>query len=362
MLTRRDFTTLAGSAAVFAVAAPHVLRADTPQAVRLGNASGLIDAQLIFQTVGENKRLDYYHKDNCEIEIVNMSSAGQTLQAVASGSADVSAVSPVAFLNVYAKNPGLDVIFPYCWLRQAHWSVAVKPDSPIKSLAELKGKTIGIRNQGDTGYIGARAMFSELGIDPDKDVEWAPIGEGGPAGEAIYRDRVAAMAYWDGGFARIENAGFKIRHLPNTPGMRLLFGNAYAVRKSTFAKNRDLLTRFFRANAKSTAFAHANPELSIRLHWEVYPESKPKGKTDAEALAEALNVVNSRKDKWLAGPGQADKRFGAMSKEEWEAQVKFVGLEDKVKDVSPIFTTDLIDDINKFDRAAIEKQAREMTM
>lgn len=362
MLTRRDFTTLAGTAAAFAVAAPRVLRADTPKTVRLGNASGLIDAQLIFQTVGENKRLDYYHKEGCDIEIVNMSGASQTLQAVASGSADVSAVSPVAFLNVYAKNPNIDVVFAYCWLRQAHWSVVVKPDSPLKSLAELKGKTIGIRNQGDTGYIGARAMLSEIGIDPDKDVEWAPIGEGGPAGEAIYRGRVAAMAFWDGGIARIENAGFALRHLPNTPGMQKLFGNAYAVRKSTFADNRDLLTRFFRANAKSTVFAHANPELSIRLHWEVYPESKPKGKTDAEAMAEALHVVNARKDKWLPGPGQTDKRFGAMSKDEWEAQVKFVGLEDKIKDVSPIFTTALIDDVNKFDRAAIEKQAHEMTI
>jgi len=49
--------------------------------------------------------------------------------------------------------------------------VAVKPDSPIKSLAELKGKKIGIRNQGDTGYFGARAMFKEIDINPDKDVE-----------------------------------------------------------------------------------------------------------------------------------------------------------------------------------------------
>jgi NitT/TauT family transport system substrate-binding protein len=254
------------------------------------------------------------------------------------------------------------VVFPYCWLRQAHWSVAVKPDRPVKTLSDLKGKNIGIRNQGDTGYFGARAMFKELGIDPDKDVEWTSIGEGGPAGEAIYRGRVDAMAFWDGSFARIEIAGFPLRQIPNAPGTNKLFGNCYGVRRSSLAKERDLYVRFFRAMAKSTVFARANPELSIRLHWELYPESKPKGKTDKEAFDEALKVVRSRMDKWFAGPGQPDKRFGAMSLEEWQAQVAFAGLEGQIKDVRPVFTDELIDDVNKFDAAAIEAKAKSMTM
>src|SRR6185312_10426168 len=149
-----------------------------------------------------------------------------------------------------------------------------------------------------------------------------------------------------------------LRHLPNTPSMQHLFGNAYCVRKSTFEKNRDLLTRFYRANAKSTVFAYANPELAIRLHFEVYPESKPKGKTDEQAMKEALHVVNSRKDKWLPGAWQTDKRFGAMNETEWQGQVRFVGLEDKIKDVHGMFTTALLDDVNKFDRAAVEQMAK----
>ena len=51
-----------------------------------------------------------------------------------------------------------------------------------------------------------------------------------------------------------------------------------------------------------------------------------------------------------------------MSKAEWEAQVVFAGLEGQIKDVSPVFTTDLIEDINKFDRAAIEAKARSMSI
>ena len=359
MITRRRFTGLIGAAAV---AAPHVAHAQALPVVRLGNAAGLIDTQVIFLTMGQHPRLNYYEEEGCRMDILNMSGVGQTIQAVASGNCDTSAISPVAFLNVYAKTPNLDIVFPYCWLRQAHWSVAVKPDSPVKSLAELKGKTVGIRNQGDTGYFGARAMFRELGIDPDKDVDWVSIGEGGPAGEAIYRGRADAMAFWDGSFARIEIAGFPLRQLPNSPGMGKLFGNCYGVRRSTFAKDRDLYVRFFRAMAKGTVFSRANPELAIRLHWEIYPESKPKGKTDKEAFDEALKVVHSRMDKWFAGPAQPDKRMGAMSLDEWRAQVAFAGLEGQIKDVSPVFTTELIDEINKFDADAIVAKAKSMTI
>jgi NitT/TauT family transport system substrate-binding protein len=360
MLSRRHFNRLAGAAALGALAAPHVARGEDAKTVRIGNASGVIDAQVTFMTVGQNAKTPFYKDEGCGMEIINLSGVGQSIQALLAGHVETTAVSPPAFLALAAKNPGLDMMFPYIWLRQPHWSVIVKPDSPIKEISELKGKKIGIRNQGDTGYINARVMLKEVGIDPDKDVEWVPVGEGGPAGQSIYQGRVDAMAYWDGGISRIENAGFKFRHLPNTPETKTLFGNGYAVRKSTFNDKKELFTRFFRAMAKGTVLAHANVPLGIKLHWDVYPESKPKGKSEEEAFSEALNTVNSRKDKWLPGDWDSDKRFGAQTKEQWQAQVKFADVGDKIKDVTPFFDTSIIDSVNKFDRAAIEKMAKEM--
>ena len=114
--------------------------------------------------------------------------------------------------------------------------------------------------------------------------------------------------------------------------------------------------------AKSTAFAYANPELSVHLAWQVFPETKPKGKSEAQAMKEALKIVNIRKDKWFPGAWAKDQRFGAMSQDEWEAQVDFVGLKDKIKDVTPLFSNDLIAEVNKFDRKAIEAEAKAMKL
>ena len=361
MLTRRQFNRLAAATSVGVLAAPYVAQAQKKlDLVRLGNATGLIDTQVTFMTVPQNPKTPFFADEGTQMEVVNLGGAAQSVQALLAGHVETTAVSAPAFLSLASKNPDVDMFFPYIWLRQAHWSVIVKPDSPIKELKELKGKLIGIRNQGDTGYIAARVMLSELGINPDKDVEWVPIGEGGPAGQALHSNRVAAMAFWDGGISRIENAGFKIRHLPNTEGTKQLFGNGYAVRKSTFQKNKDVFTRFFRGMAKGTVFAHANPVLGMQLHWEIYPESRPKGKSDDEIMREALNVLNNRKDRWFPGSWDPDQRLGAQSKAQWEAQVRFAGVEDKIKDVTPFFTNEIIDDVNKFDREAIAKQAREM--
>ena len=353
MLTRRNFNAALGAAIGTTFLSVHHVKGQTLPVVRLGNAAGIIDPQLIFMTMGQHPKVDYYKQEGVGLDIVNMSGSGQTMQAIIAGHVETSALAPIAFLPVYANNPNVDIIYPYAWMRSPHWSVAVKPDSPIKSLQELKGKNIGIRNKGDTGYFGAMAMLKEIGIDPDKDVNWIPVDQGGPAGEAIHRGRVDAMAFWDGAFARIENAGFPLRYLPNSPGMQQLFGQAYCVRKSDFKKNRDVYVRFFRAMAKSTVFAYADTDLGIKLHWDIYPESKPKGKSDAEAMEEARAVVNSRRDKWFAAPWQADKRLGPMTEDEWKAQVKFVGLEDKIKDVKPVFTNEIIDEVNAFDREKV---------
>src|SRR5215468_6950941 len=129
MITRRRFHALAGSAAA-AISVPSAVRGRSLPVIRLGNAAGIIDTQVIFLTMGQHPRLKFY-EEGCRMELLTLSGVGQAIQA-------------------------LDIVFPYCWLRQPHWSVAVKPNSPITSLAELMGHTIGIRNQGDTGYFGAR--------------------------------------------------------------------------------------------------------------------------------------------------------------------------------------------------------------
>src|SRR3977135_259733 len=112
--------------------APRGARRHSRPLVRLGNAAGLIDPQVTFLTMGQHPRLKYYEQEGCRMEIVNLSGVGQSIQAIAGGNCETSAVSPPAFLSFFPKNPPIDLVFPYCWLPQPHWAAAVKPDSAVK--------------------------------------------------------------------------------------------------------------------------------------------------------------------------------------------------------------------------------------
>ncbi len=144
--------------------------------------------------------------------------------------------------------------------------------------------------------------------------------------------------------------------------MKDLFGGGWGVNRSGIKTNRDKLVRLFRGVAKSTVFAAANPELAIRLHWQIYPETKPKGKGDAEALRDALNVIKTRTWKWLPAEFHEDKRIGGSTLKEWQALVRFVSLQDKFPDANVLFTNELLDDVNKFDRKPIEDLAKRVTL
>jgi NitT/TauT family transport system substrate-binding protein len=210
-------------------------------------------------------------------------------------------------------------------------------------------------------------MLKTLGLDPQHDVEYTPVSGGGPAGQALYSGKIDAIAIWDAELARVEIAGFKLRYLPNTPEQQRALGAAFGVSRAALKADRRRYVGLFRGVAKSTVFARANPELAIRLHWELYPESKPKGKGEDEAMREALYVINARKEKWFAGPHQTDKRIGGSSLEDWAGMVSYLGglypqVPAVIKDPPQLFTNELIDEVNQFDRAAIESLAQTLTL
>ncbi len=359
MITRRNLGGIAAAAAASSLVLPKPARAETI-AMRMGNAAGIVDPQLAFATVGMHPKLGYYAAEGLSLDVLNMSSSSQSMQALATGAVEFATINPLTFLPVFAKNPSLDVVCAYEWCPQAYWEVTVKPDSPVQALTDLKGKKIGIRNTGDTGYFGAKAMLNELGMNAENDVEWISVGDGGPAGDALYRGRVDALAIWDAADARIELAGFKLRYLPTTPMTHKLFGATYGVNRARLKSERTKFVGLFRAMAKSTIFTAANPDTAIRLHWELYPESKPKGVSEEKALEEMRFIVGKRAPKWFAYPGAADQRMGTSSLAEWQLATQYTKTTAKIPDPAVLFTNELIADVNKFDRAAIEAQARAM--
>lgn len=168
------------------------------------------------------------------------------LTAMAAGEIDLGVLSTVAFASGL-QNAKLPLVAVADLVQDGPWFSAifgVKEDSPIKSVKDLKGKTIAVNAFGGAVDAAARSMVVKNGFTPGKDVNFV---EGRfPAQEAMVRAGKVDVAtfiapFWD----RARKKG----------GIRPLFtskdaiGNSqflfWVVRKDFLAKNRAVLVDFF---------------------------------------------------------------------------------------------------------------------
>lgn len=361
MLNRRDFGFGLGA---LGLAGGLPALAQNVRVMRLANTAAVNDPQQCFVTAGQHPRLNFYKPDGVDPEYVNMSSMTQALQSLRAGHVEFGPAVPGLLLPAMAKDPSLDLVSVYKWLPRNANVIVVKPDSPIKSAADLAGKRIGVRSQGDTGIVLTRTMLAELGLKDDK-CEYIAIGDGAPAGAAIDNDRVDAMVAFDTATARMELVGTKLRYVPLTPKFAQLGSGWLCVPRKLLKEERKAVVALFQGIAKSTIFSNANLDAAIDLHWAVYPESKPKGRSLDEARKELNFILKDRKNSWMRRPDDPDQRMGASSLAEWKSNIEITAessknpkLADELGDPNRLFTNELIDDINAFDKQAVIDMAR----
>ena len=69
---------------------------------------------------------------------------------------------------------GLPLRIVACYRPTPHFMLQSRPE--FKSVKDLKGKTIGVRAFGGGPDLVGRLIVKHFGLDPDKDVKWAPAG------------------------------------------------------------------------------------------------------------------------------------------------------------------------------------------
>jgi NitT/TauT family transport system substrate-binding protein len=140
-----------------------------------------------------------------------------------------------------------------------------------------------------------------------------------------------------------------------------MVGQTLAARDDTIAETPDVLVAFARGVAKATLFGLTNPEAAVRIHWKLYPQTKPQGVDEAKALKEAIHVFNSRFALQRVD-NRDDKRFGAATTAQWDRLEKIFKEQKVVQGTVPpaeLYTSALVDKINGFDQQAVIRQARE---
>ena len=303
-------------------------------------------------------KMGWFAKDGIKVDLVPIAGSGDCVKAVATRDVlfSIPSVEPLAVIRtqgVKAKNF-------YTAYQGNIYGFAVPDDSPIKSAADLRGKKIGLISMGSAGLIVARALVQAEGMNPDKDVSIVVAGEGAQTAALLRNKQIDALSQFDTQYALIENAGIKMRLLPR-PEIEKFPSNGFIALEETLATRRKDAIAVTKGYAMGTVFAIANPEAAVRMFWEVYPQSKAVGKDEATALKDDLNTLAARVRNWRLEAGGA-KKWGESVATNYQAYLDWLlkaGVLKEKASAADLITNDLIDEINSFDVAAVQKQAKE---
>lgn len=352
MTSRRDVVKGLGAAALAGVSMPSIARAQDLTKISMGFGIKSINPIIINILIGAG--LGYYKEEGLEFTPRALGSNSNAQIAVDKGDVQFAVGTPSFQMPLFAKGQLPKIVNYYEYTYPYKWDVAVLSESSLKNYAELKGKKIGVSDLGTTDYPVTRAVLKNIGIDPDKDVQWIAVGAGVSAGVALQRGVIDALAYFDTGFGQIEAANIPIRILPRPKDVPLIGGLYLSAMESYIKANRKACIGFARGVAKSSEFLLANPKAGANVFLDLYPETAPRGASREDAIKSVLFAAQRRIP--LYRPPYPDTKMGFIREDELQRDAEFLGLD--IKDVKPLFTNEMIDEINNFDRGKIIEQAK----
>ena len=301
--------------------------------------------------------LGYWKEEGLDVTVTSVEGSAAGMQQLAAGNLQIVSLGPEEI--VIGREKGVKIKGFYVQARETIYRLVVPADSPLQKVADLKGKTIGVPSLASGSVPFAKALVASVGIDPEKDVKILAVGVGAPGRLALQQKTVDCLALWDTLQASIENSGMPLRRL-DLPMVQEMLGQTLATRDDQVTENAAMLVGFARGVAKATVFGLANPEAAVRIHWKMYPETKPQTGDEAKALKDALNVFNAR-FMLQRVDNRPDPRFGIGTLAQWE-KLKSIFKDQKFIEgtvpAADLYSAALVDQINKFDRAAIVAQAK----
>lgn len=322
-LSRRGFGRLIGAAAGL-VAAPAVLRAETPDVVKMGwfNTT-TVSAQIAHVLM----RTDIAARNSLKMEMIQLNASPAVNEAIVSGAADIGTLSDFAAVTTMAVGAPVTTV-----ATQAHFRSAVlsTTKSGIADLAGLKGKQIyGVF--GITAFQNAQAAVLAAGLTPGKDVTFVNVGPAELA-DAVGSQRIDAFFTYDPFVTFFENAGFaKVLSQNLSPAIVLTCNNR-------LLKDRPAaLERVLRANSEALFFASQNHQLVNGWFRSLEPAKNiPEAVLEKASSFDPAWNAKSPSDIKLALSDAQVAQFGVLSR--WGAEAKLLP---RVPDVDKFINRDI---------------------
>jgi NitT/TauT family transport system substrate-binding protein len=203
-LNRRTFTT-AAALAVASIASPMVRAQGRLEKPKISLAVGG-KAAFYYLPLTISEQLGYFKDEGLDVEISDFAGGAKALQALVGGSADVVSGAFEHTINMQARNQFIEAFVLQGRAPQIALGVSTKNVPHYKSLADLKGKKIGVSAPGSSTNMVANLVLSRAGIKAS-DVSYVGVGTAAGALAALRSGQIDAMSNTDPVMTMLEQKG-----------------------------------------------------------------------------------------------------------------------------------------------------------
>jgi NitT/TauT family transport system substrate-binding protein len=308
------------------------------------------------------EELGYFATENIELEMVPLAGSSVIIPQLLSGQIQAAGASlePLVIARQPGK-PNFPLRFVYNYLRNSVWEFAVLKDSPIRTVADLRGATIGVVSLGSGNVFTTRAILASAGVPWDS-VKIQPVGFGVQALEALRTNQIQMLNLWESAHAALESTGTQLRRLDYPAEYKGLSSHGFEVTDKLLKDNPDLLARFGRAVSKGSVACMANYEGCLKAFWKRYPEQKPKTGSEGEILKRELAIMVPRMENiGYFAPGEK-REWGNYPERDWRQQIQALKAGGEVTNdnipLDSLYTNMLVPEYNRFDEQAVIRDGK----
>jgi ABC-type nitrate/sulfonate/bicarbonate transport system substrate-binding protein len=247
----------------------------------------------VFMTFPMAYRKGFLKEEGVEAEIIRISSAGGASRAtIASGEVDYG-VGIAAMVR--AALSGLPVKVVACHVPVPVNVLVAQPN--IKSVPELKGKTIGILSAGSPPDFMTRMIARHFGLDPERDIKLLSIGPPEARFVALNQGIVHATLLSPPFDFEAKNKGFNViaraNEIISFPETGLIAGAKKIQEKP------DEIKRVIRAGIKATRYIRGNRGGTIQFLTEWLKINREVATATHESVVKAFDDDGSACEKGI---------------------------------------------------------------
>ncbi len=155
-------------------------------------------------TVAAAQYRGFFKEENIEAEIIRMN-PNVAITALSTGDVDYCQLFGAVVGGAIAGLP-VRIVAGYL----DNWPMTLIAQPEIKSLKDVKGKTLGISSFGATPDVAARLMLKQAGIDPEKEIKILALGSDAARLTALKQRVIDLIVISPPADAQMEKQGYKI--------------------------------------------------------------------------------------------------------------------------------------------------------